>query len=122
MLIEPILLYGSEAWTLTTRPPRVYLMGHILIYSDVLKTFTGLSTPHVSAFTAIFHHSTRSSPSGDFNSPVIARELWVRSSSPSYCTVEAKWPCQLQKIGLCRRESQGLGDRQVRSWERYGGP
>ena len=38
----------------------------LLIYSDVLKTFTGLSKPHVSAFTAIFHHSPRSSPRFQF--------------------------------------------------------
>ena len=52
-----------------------------LIYSDVHKTFTALSTPHVSTFTVIFnHHSPRSWP----NSPVIDRELWVRLPSPSY--------------------------------------
>ena len=36
------------------------------------------------AFAEIFYQSPRSSPSGNFDSPVIARELWVRSPSPSY--------------------------------------
>ena len=34
--------------------------------------------------------------------------------------MKAKWSCPLQKIDLSRRDSQGLGERQVRSLERYG--
>ena len=97
-------------------------MGHIPIYSHVLKTFTFLSMPHV-------HESIYG------NLPPLSQKLakWrlqfaghclraMGEIAPVTLTMEAKWPHLLQKIDLSWRDSQGLRNRKVRSWERYGGP
>ena len=121
MLIEPILLFGPETWTLTSRQGQ-----------RLDGTYTNL-LPRAQSIPFSEHATRSQEPHLRKSSTTLpeARQVatsirWLLPESygwdyPVPLTMEAKWPYPLQKIDLSRHDCQGLRDRKVRSRERYGG-
>ena len=121
MLIEPILLYGSETWTLASRQQQP-LDG---TYTNLLPRAQNIHfSEHATRSREHLRKSSTTLPEACQAATSIRRSLpesyeW---DCPDPLTVAAKWPYPLQTIDLSRRDYQGLRDRKVRSRERYSGP
>ena len=72
-LIEPILLYGAETWTLTTRQQK-RLTEHTQTCLDASKTSIGRSMPPSSTYMEISRFCHKRSSSGGYHSPDTATE------------------------------------------------
>ena len=104
-LIEPILLYGAETWTLTTRQQK-RLDG---AYTNMLRRVQNIHWSEACHPRAHIWRYPASVTKGHQAEVIVRRTLppSLRGNDTSCIIVEASWPCPLQRPHIPRYHREG---------------